>query len=209
MARTERNDSAESPGSDRGDTHASGGGLGSSVALFILLAAFWLLLSGRIGLQYFIFLAGSVGLVLWMNPERPFSRTDPSRGMGLSGRLRALVAFVRYLGWLVWNVMKANVEVAIMILHPRLPIQPALFRFRTNLKDDVARVLVANSITLTPGTVTIDLEDDTYLVHAIHPRSISAVEGAALQNMVAPIFGESADPAPEIQWGATLEDFRT
>jgi multicomponent Na+:H+ antiporter subunit E len=209
MARTERNDSATTPGSAGEETHAPGGGLGSTVALFVLLAAFWLLLSGRIGLQYFIFLSGSVGLVLWMNPERPFRQADPSRGMGLSGRLKALVAFVRYLVWLVWNVMKANVEVAIMILHPRLPIRPALFRFRTTLKDDVAKVLVANSITLTPGTVTIDLEDDTYLVHAIHPRSVSAVESGALQNMVAPIFGESADPVPELQWGASMEEFET
>jgi multicomponent Na+:H+ antiporter subunit E len=199
--------SAGTPGADgRPDPGTSGSTVGRTVALFVILGAFWLILSGRIGLQYFIFMVLSVGIILWMNPERPFRGGDPFRGMGLRTRLRATGALGRYLVWLVWNVFKANVEVAIMILHPRLPIRPQLLRFRTTLKDDVARVLVANSITLTPGTVTIDLEGDEYLVHAIHPRSVGAVEGGALQNMVAPIFGEAPDPVPELRWGNSLEE---
>lgn len=205
MAKADRDDNARDPGRSSGTDSGPPGAL-RSVVLFLILAGFWLLLSGRFGLQYFTFLVLSVGLVLWMNPERPFRQSDPSRGAGAVGRIRATVALFRYLVWLVWNVLKANVEVAILILHPRLPIRPRLLRFRTTLKDDVARVLVANSITLTPGTVTIDLVDGEYLVHAIHPRSVSAIKGAALQNMVAQVFGEAPDPPPDIRWGASLEN---
>lgn len=205
MARAEKHDNERDPAGDpaTGDPR---GGIGHTLVLFLILAGFWLLLSGRLGLQYFIFILLAVGLVLWMNPERPFRHSDPSRGAGTVGRVRATVALFRFLGWLVWNVVKANIEVAILILHPRLPIRPRLLRFRTTLHDDVARVLVANSITLTPGTVTIDLVDNEYLVHAIHPRSVGALKGAALQNMVAPVFGEAPDPPPDIRWGSSFEE---
>ncbi len=178
-----------------------------TIALALLFAAFWFVFSGRFGLQYFVFMACSVGLVLWMNPERPFRGTDLSRGAGLTGRIRSGVALVRYLVWLVWNVFKANIEVAAMILHPRLPIRPRLLRFSTTLENEVAQVLVANSITLTPGTVTIDVKGQEYLVHAIHPDSVSAIAEGHVQNVVAPIFGEAADPVPEIEWAWSLEEF--
>lgn len=178
-----------------------------SVALFLLLSAFWLLLSGRIGLQYFAFMLGAVGLVMWMNPERPFrGASEQFEGTGLLGRLRAVKYLLLYVTWLVWNVIKANVEVARVILHPRLPIRPKLLVFRTTLEHDLARVLVANSITLTPGTVTIDLVGDEYLVHALLPESAGAVTGGILQNVVAPIFGEPPDPVPETTWSASYRE---
>ena len=184
----------------------SGGRVGSTVALFVLLSLFWLLLSGRIGLQYAIFMVSTVGLVLYMNPERPFSHADPSRDRGLSGLLMGAVYLLRYLGWLLWNVVTANVDVARRILDPRLPIRPQLLVFRTQLQDDVARVLVANSITLTPGTVTIDLDGDSYLVHAIHPETADAATSGALQNVVGPIFGEAPELPPEVHWALSYRE---
>lgn len=205
MATTETHGSPEDPhGPPEG--RRPPGRVARTVALFLILAGFWLLLSGRLGVQYFIFLFLSVALVLWLNPERPFRKPDPTRGTGLLARTRAGGALAKFLVWLVWNVIKANLEVAYMILHPRLPIRPGLFRFRTTLQDDVARVLVANSITLTPGTVTIDLKDDEYLVHAIHPRSAGALAEADMQNMVARVFGEAPDPPPRILWGSPRQE---
>ncbi len=180
--------------------------MGRTVALFLILAGFWLLLSGRIGLQYFLFLVSTVGLVLWMNPERPFAKSDPSRDRGISGFLSGAGYLVRYLGWLFWNVITANVDVARRILSPRMPIRPQLMVFRTGLQDDVARVLVANSITLTPGTVTIDLDGDSYLVHALHPDTAGAVTSGALQNVVGPIFGEAPELPPETHWALSYRE---
>lgn len=181
---------------------------GRTLALAVLLAIFWLLLSGRIGIQYFVFMIVSVGLVLWMNPERPFRPRGHSWSEGIASRLRSTGRLFRYLGWLVWNVIKANIDVAYRILHPSLPIRPRLLVFRTNLQHEVAQVLVANSITLTPGTVTVDLKDGEYLVHALHPAAATAVTGGELQNLVGPVFGEGAQTPPILLWGSSLEDLR-
>lgn len=191
-----------------GPPRAQHGAMLRTVALVVILSAFWFLLSGRFGLQYVIFLVASVGVVIWLNPERPFRGLNPSRGGGLVGLLRSIPPLVRYLVWLMWNIILANLEVARLILHPRMPINPSLVIFETRLRDPMARVVVANTITLTPGTVTIDLEDQTYLVHALVPESAGAIHSGALQNMVGAMFGESRDPVPEFRTIESIEEFQ-
>jgi multicomponent Na+:H+ antiporter subunit E len=188
-------------------------GWGRTLALVVILSVFWLLLSGRTTLPFFLFMAASVAIVLVLNPERPFGGsgrpvTDISRGGGLSGRLGYTWYLGRYIVWLIWKVIKANIEVAILILHPKLPIRPRLLAFRTTLKHPVAKALVANSITLTPGTVTVDLRGDRYLVHALVPGSADGVTKGELQNVVAPIFGEAPDPVPEVRWASSWKELR-
>lgn len=175
--------------------------------MVVLLGLFWFLLSGRVGLQYAVFLVASVGLVLWLNPERPFPGLEPTRGGGFVGLARAIPRLVQYAVWLVWNVVLANIDVARLILHPRMPIDPQLITFRTKLRDPLARVLVANSITLTPGTVTIDLQGRQYLVHALTRKSASAIESGGLQNIVGSVFDEEADPAPTVHVIESLDEF--
>jgi multicomponent Na+:H+ antiporter subunit E len=184
---------------------------GRTLALAAILSLFWILLSGRIGLQYFLFMAVAVVVVLILNPVRAFdgATAEPSRGMGLRGRLRAGGYLLRYLVWLVVKVIRANVEVAILILHPRLPIRPRFLTFRTTLRHPMAKALVANSITLTPGTVTVDLDGGEYLVHALVPESAGAVTGGELQNVVAPIFGEGPDPVPQVRWSSSYRELGT
>ncbi len=177
-----------------------------TVALFVILSAFWLLLSQRIGIQYLLFMLAAVGIVLWTNPERPLPSLDPTRGTGARGIPGAAFRLMRYLGWLIWNVVKANIDVARIILHPKLPVDPMLMEFRTTLRSDLAKVVVANSITLTPGTVTIDLKGDRYLVHALHPDTAGAVVSGELQNVVGAVFGEDTDPAPEVHWSSDFRD---
>lgn len=177
-----------------------------TVALFVLLSIFWFLLSGRLGIQYYLFLLASAGTVLWLNPQRPFPSLDPSRGAGLSGLARAGWFLVRYLVWLLWNILKANFQVARIILSPSLPVDPQFLIFRSTLKTDLARVLVANTTTLTPGTVTIDLVGNQFLVHALSPETATGLTGGDVQNVVGAIFGEDPDPAPEVTWTSTYRD---
>ncbi len=76
-----------------------------------------------------------------------------------------------YIPVLFVYVVRANLDVAWRVLHPRLPIRPGIVRARTTLKSPGARVLLANSITLTPGTLSVDMEDDMLYVHRIYvPR---------------------------------------
>ncbi len=174
------------------------GQTGQTLSLIVLLSLFWFILSGRVGVQYALFLGGTLGLVLWLNPERPFPGLDPTRGEGLRGLFLGFPKLIRYLVWLIWNIITANLEVARIILHPRMPLDPQLIRFRTQLKKPFAQVVVANSITLTPGTVTVDLKDQEFLVHSLAPNSASALVGGDLQNVVAAVFGESRESAPRL-----------
>ncbi len=73
-----------------------------------------------------------------------------------------------YVPVLFLYVVRANLDVAYRVLHPALPIRPGIVRARTSLKTPAGRVLLANSITLTPGTLSVDLTGDVLYIHCIH-----------------------------------------
>ena len=79
--------------------------------------------------------------------------------------------FVIYLLVFIWECLKANFDVAYRVLHPALPIKPGIVKVKTNLKTDVGRTTLANSITMTPGTITVDIIDDIIYVHWIYVSS--------------------------------------
>jgi len=204
-----RNDSRPTPVPPAGSsTPVTGGSWIRTAGLIVILSLFWLLLSGRIGVQYFLFMAFSVGIVILMNPERPFGSRAPEIPRGGRELVRSSAAMVRYLVWLLRAVVVANLDVARRILDPRMPIRPKLMVFGTELRSDVAQVMVANTITLTPGTVTVDLQGGKYLVHALHPDTAGAVVSGELQNMVAPVFGEPREKAPRVRWAFTPLELR-
>ncbi len=74
-----------------------------------------------------------------------------------------------------WECAKANVDVAYRVLHPRLPIRPALVRVQTGLRSDLALTVLANSISLTPGTISVDVNADTGIIY-VHCMSVSPAE---------------------------------
>ncbi len=79
--------------------------------------------------------------------------------------------FVIYLFVFAWECLKANFDVAYRVLHPDLPIKPGIVKVKTGLKTDVGRTTLANSITMTPGTITVDIIDDNIYVHWIYVSS--------------------------------------
>lgn len=74
---------------------------------------------------------------------------------------------LRYVGVLIWEIVKANAATTRLIAAPDLEPDPVIVRFRTGLKTPTARVILANSITLTPGTITVSVEDDLFTVHCL------------------------------------------
>jgi len=72
-----------------------------------------------------------------------------------------------YWPWLLWEIVKANIDVAKIVLDPELPISPQVFTVKASQVDDLGHVIYANSITLTPGTVSIDVKSATIQVHAL------------------------------------------
>jgi multicomponent Na+:H+ antiporter subunit E len=177
-----------------------------TVALVVLLSVFWLVLSGRFTAPFFIFMALSVTTVVLMNPERPFGARAPGIPRGGVNWVRGGAALVRYFVWLLVSILKANFDVARRILSPSMPVRPRFMRFKSDLQSEVGQVMIANTITLTPGTVTLDVQDGTFWVHALHPETAGDVVSAKVQNMVAPVFGEPREAAPEVQWATSWKE---
>ena len=86
-----------------------------------------------------------------------------------------------YLPVFFYYVMKANLDVVYRVLHPKMPIHPGIVKIKTTLKSDSAITALANSITLTPGTLTVDVTDDGYLyIHWINVKSTDVHEASKL-----------------------------
>ena len=96
-----------------------------------------------------------------------------------------------YAPWLVWEVVKANIDVARRILTPSLPISPRMIKVKAGQRSDLGRVIYANSITLTPGTVSVDVEDSTILVHALTKEAADGVETGEMDRKVTRLEGGS------------------
>ena len=81
---------------------------------------------------------------------------------------RRYLWFVIYLFVFAWECLKANFDVAYRVLHPDLPIKPGIVKVKTNLKTEIGKTTLANSITMTPGTITVDIIEDIIYVHWIY-----------------------------------------
>jgi multicomponent Na+:H+ antiporter subunit E len=131
------------------------------VWLGLLLLWVWHLWSGHYGFLTEALGFVSVALVLWIAVR---AGTPDEEGSPLAWFHPRTVI---YIPWLLLEIVKANVDVAKRILSPSLPIQRRLIRARSTQKTAVGRVVLANSITLTPGTVSVIVEDGEITVHAL------------------------------------------
>jgi len=158
----------------------------------VALSALWLAFSGKLDALHLGFGAISVALVMRFTRSLALEKTraDPQHPMGQARWRRAAV----YLFWLLKQVAVANVQLARIILDPRLPIDPMLMRFDTRLRTSLAKVLLANSITLTPGTFTIEVRDGVFLVHALNEETASPTALGAMRDRVASVFDEDVGP---------------
>lgn len=143
----------------------------------IILCLYWLLLSGHTGLLLLSLGLFSVLLVLWL--IRRMDRSDQA-----SAKMIFSFGFLRYLVWLMWQVLLSNIDVARRIWDPEMPIKPATERIKVSLKTPLLKTIYANSITLTPGTVTMEVGDDYFVVHALHAESIEALKAGEMEGRV-------------------------
>ncbi|MFV1958660.1 MAG: Na+/H+ antiporter subunit E [Planctomycetota bacterium] len=139
------------------------------VVTWVILATFWILLSGRFDAVHLLFGLASVTLVSGI------SSRHLAEGTTLWAEARRMLRLFRYVPWLIGQIALANLDVLLRVIGLR-PVDPCIVRFKPHLDSDFGRVTLANSITLTPGTVTIDVEEDgTFLVHAIAPGAACAI----------------------------------
>jgi multicomponent Na+:H+ antiporter subunit E len=95
-----------------------------------------------------------------------------------------------YLPWLTWEIVKANIDVARVVLAPRLPISPKLIHVKPTQKSDLALVMYANSITLTPGTISVDVDHGDILVHAITREAADGLAQGEMDRRVTQLAAE-------------------
>jgi multicomponent Na+:H+ antiporter subunit E len=146
-------------------------------ALAAVLFAFWLLLSGIY--TPFLTLIGLASSIAVAALARRMELTD-REGQPIHLGLGAMA----YWPWLAKEIVKSGWRVALIILHPRLPISPTLARFRPSQHSTVGLVTHANSITLTPGTVTVEAERDEFLVHALTSAGAEGLAGSEMDRRV-------------------------
>lgn len=150
-----------------------------SLSAFLALCAFWLLLSGTF--TAFLLTAGAGSALAVLVFARRMDVID-REGHPIHLGWRALAS---YWPWLLWEIVKSSWDVSRRILDPRLPISPSLARFRPSQKSELGLVIHANSITLTPGTVAVEVGPDEFLVHALTREAAAGLAGSEMDRRVA------------------------
>lgn len=157
------------------------------VLCFGVMFPFWVILSGRFDAFHLSLGVISCILVGWFSGDLLFS--------SLGGRKWSTMTwgFMKYIPWLLLQIFLASLHMLRLVFHPRMKelIDPRVVRFKSKLKDELALVTFANSITLTPGTITVFVDlDGEFRVHAIDRTCAEALPGE-MERRVGRIFGES------------------
>ena len=138
---------------------------------FAFLLLFWILLNGSLAPEV-LGVGALVALVILQ-----FSRDEMTFLTGFRYTPEAIWATLLYLLFFFKELMKANLRLAKIVLSPSLPINPGFVKVRTKLKSPMGRLLLANSITLTPGTLTVEMEGEWLYVHWV-TMDATDVDGA-------------------------------
>jgi multicomponent Na+:H+ antiporter subunit E len=133
--------------------------------LFILLIVIWIILTSSFHWQELV-----TGILISLILSSFLSKTYLKLGFPPLS-IKRIAFFFFYIGVLFVEIFKANIDVAYRVIHPKMPIKPGIVVIKTTLKQDIAKMILANSITLTPGTFTLDIIGDTYLIHWINVKS--------------------------------------
>jgi multicomponent Na+:H+ antiporter subunit E len=160
--------------------------------LFAISAGFWLVLSGRIEPLYLGAGALSAALVATLTcgiERRAHFMGRTGEGGPLFRPGLAWVRFPVYLAWLGWQMVRSALGVAAVLAHPRLPITPTVIRVPTRFTGELELTTLGNSITLTPGTVTIDVVDGALVIHALTAAGAADLDGGAMEARVGWTFG--------------------
>jgi len=132
------------------------------IVLIIDLMLLWLLLTCTVNYQSLIIgLSTSVIIALVLGNKytrHPVKWLSPKRYFWL---------IVCYIPIFTWDCLKANFDVAYRVLHPKMPIAPGIVRVKTRLKSRIGRTVLANSITMTPGTLSVDIDAEYLYIHWI------------------------------------------
>ena len=161
--------------------------------LALVLFAFWMVLSGRTETKFVIYgILTAVGTTWVTYPLLLVPNKDGSKKYYVFGF--SIPKMIMYFFWLMWQLVLANIDVLLATTGQELNIDPKVVRFRFKADNPMASVILANSITLTPGTVTMNVTDDgVYEIHALTVGAAAGVLDGGMQKKVADLYGEKFD----------------
>lgn len=153
----------------------------SRIILFCLAFLIWIFLTWPLDSQHFIIGILVSGFVAYMTGDmfikRPYVFKHPTRYLW----------FLYYVPLFIWECIKANIDVAYRVIHPDLPINPGIIKVKTTLKSDTALTFLANSITLTPGTMTVDIDRENGILY-IHWIDVKETDTQRATEIIVKIF---------------------
>lgn len=161
--------------------------------LALVLFAFWMILSGRTETKFVVYGILTAVVTTWVTyPLLLVPNKDGSKKYYVFGF--SIPKMIMYFFWLMWQLVLANIDVLLATTGQELVIDPKVVRFRFRADNPMASVILANSITLTPGTVTMNVTDDgVYEIHALTVGAAAGVLDGGMQKKVADLYGEKFD----------------
>ncbi len=147
--------------------------------MYLLLYVLWVIFNGKLTLE--IALVGIAVVAAVGALSYGLFRYTPKREWKL---LRRLGLFLAYTVVLLWEIIKANFAVMYFIVSEKPAIDPELVTLTVELKTEFARFMLANSITLTPGTITVAVEGDQFVVHCLCPAMLEGIESGAFVQLL-------------------------
>lgn len=147
------------------------------IFIAIALYAFWLLLSGHY--VALLLALGVLSILIVVFFLRRMDRVDDE-----PSTLRPGLKFLRYIGWLLWQVVLSNIALIRRVWDPELPIQPTWKKLDTEVSTPLQKTLYANSITLTPGTLTTDVGDDHFMIHCLSTEELEGLRQGEMERRI-------------------------
>lgn len=164
----------------------------SLIVSFISLMVFWYIMSGFFDITHTLMGILSVGIVMGVNYKlKAYSFFE-----GETDVIKDLRLFYVpwYFGWLLVQIVISGIQVAKILLSPSLPIQASVVKFKVNFPNPHCKMILGNSITLTPGTLTVDIRGDEFIVHAISPASFEGIASDTMPQQVLKLFTNEMYP---------------
>lgn len=141
--------------------------------MYLLFLLAWIIFNGNITLEIFIF--GVVIAAVMLAFMCKFMDYSLKKELNV---YKKSIHFFAYIALLIREIVKANLAIIPKVLTVEEEMEPVIVKFRTNLKSDFTRMLLANSITLTPGTITVSMEEDEYTIHCLDSSLAEGLENS-------------------------------
>ncbi len=147
--------------------------------MYIVFFALWIIFNGRITFEI-LWMGAVISAVVYAFICK-FMDYSVKKDIYM---VKRIVFFLKYFAVLIWEIVKANVDTMKLILSRRYIAEPVVVKFKSDLKTEMANVLLANSITLTPGTITVSLKENEFVVHCLDKDFSEGLDNSVFVKML-------------------------